>query len=121
MATRFEDNLTDKQNGSFTDSSFLKSFEWVLTTTGTNRSCPIPDEARGFSLYPRTNAIRYALVTGLAAVTSVSDANATASSPAVGGVAKADIWVDHQLPAGSSRTLYTRSTAATTVDVVFWG
>jgi hypothetical protein len=94
----------------------LASIEITLSATpGTVTTVTIPDTARGIRLYPRSNAIRFAIGEDPAAVATSSSTTIAASALAVGGIAKADTWEVRLLEAGSSRTVRLRSTTASVV------
>jgi len=83
----------------------------------------LPDDCKGFRLYPRSNHIRFAVDNGvlartLAAVATDSDGTVAAADLAVGGIAKNDIWETRLLPSGTTRLLTLRSiTASVIVDL----
>lgn len=93
----------------------LVSSEVTLSgTPGTVSSVTLPDSAQGFRIFPRSNAVRFAIGEDPAAV-------GTGGTFTVGGVAKADAWETRTLDAGASRTLRLRSTVASVViDVEAW-
>jgi hypothetical protein len=97
----------------------LASIEITLSgTPGTVTTVTIPDTARGVRLYPRSNAIRFAIGEDPAAVATSSSTTIAASALAAGGIAKADTWEVRLLEAGSSRTVRLRSaTASVVVDL----
>jgi hypothetical protein len=103
----------DARNGA------LASIEVTLSATpGTVTSVTIPDDARGVRLYPRSNAIRFAVGEDPAAVATSSSTTIPASTLAVGGIAKADQWEVRLLESGTSRTVRLRSaTASVVVDM----
>jgi hypothetical protein len=94
----------------------LASIEITLSgTAGTVTTVTIPDTARGIRLYPRSDAIRFAVGENPAAVGTSSSTTIAASSLAVGGIAKSDQWEVRLLEAGTSRTVRLRSTTASVV------
>jgi hypothetical protein len=97
----------------------LASIEITLSATpGTVTTVTIPDTARGIRLYPRSNAIRFAIGEDPAAVATSSSTTIAASALAVGGIAKADQWEVRLLETGTDRTVRLRSaTASVVVDL----
>jgi hypothetical protein len=97
----------------------LASIEITLSATpGTVTTVTIPDTARGVRLYPRSNAIRFAIGEDPAAVATSSSTTIAASALAVGGIAKADQWEVRLLETGTDRTVRLRSaTASVVVDL----
>jgi hypothetical protein len=97
----------------------LASIEITLSgTPGTVTTVTIPDTARGVRLYPRSNAIRFAIGEDPAAVATSSAATIAATVLAAGGIAKADQWEVRLLEAGTDRTVRLRSaTASVVVDL----
>jgi hypothetical protein len=99
----------------------LGSIEITLSgTPGTVTVVTLPDYARGFRLFPRSNACRFAIGQVPAAVATVAtgDQVVAAADFAVGGIAKADGWEVRLLVAGTARTLQISSiTASLIVDV----
>lgn len=111
--------INQRQWESYQDTSFEKSIEITLSgTPGTNTTVTLPDDAKGFRLYPRSNHIRFAVNATCAAVATSSSTTIAASALAIGGIAKNDIWETRLLPAGSSRTLSLESaTGSVVVDL----
>jgi hypothetical protein len=97
----------------------LLSIEITLSgTAGTVTTVTIPDTARGVRLYPRSDAIRFAIGEDPAAVATSSATTIAATALAVGGIAKADQWEVRLLEAGTERTVRLRSaTASVVVDL----
>jgi hypothetical protein len=97
----------------------LLSIEITLSgTAGTVTTVTIPDTARGVRLYPRSDAIRFAIGEDPAAVATSSATTIAATALAVGGIAKADQWEVRLLEAGTGRTVRLRSaTASVVVDL----
>jgi hypothetical protein len=94
----------------------LASIEITLSgTPGTVTTVTIPDTARGVRLYPRSNAIRFAIGEDPAAVATSSSTTIAATALAVGGIAKPDQWEVRLLEAGTGRTVRLRSTTASVV------
>lgn len=106
---------------SLVDTGNEKSLEITLSATpGTITNITLPDAAKGFRLFPRTNHIRFSVNnTSPAAVGTVAanDQTVVAADFAVGGIAKADLWETRLLPHGKNRTLSLRSiTGSVVVD-----
>ena len=95
---------------SYVDTGVEKSIEITLSgTPGTVTTITLPDTAKGFKLYPRTNHIRFSVNnTSPAAVATSSSGTIAASAFAAGGIAKNDAWETRLLPTGASRTLSLR-------------
>jgi hypothetical protein len=101
---------SDARNGA------LGSLEATLSITpGTVTTITLPDTAQGFRLYPRVNAIRFAIGENPAAVGASSSTTIAASAFGVGGIAKKDQWEVRLLETGASRTLRLSSLVASTV------
>lgn len=94
----------------------LSSIEIALSgTPGTVTTVTIPDTAQGVRLYPRSNAVRFAIGEDPAAVGASSATTIAAAAFGVGGVAKADMWETRLLAAGTSRTVRLRSAIASVI------
>jgi len=112
---------------SYFDTGAEASIELTLDTTpGTLTTVTLPDAAKGFRLYPRTNACRFAVYASgstrtLAAVATDTDNTVAAADLAIGGIAKADVWETRLLPSYNNtadRILTIRSlTADAVVDL----
>lgn len=127
MATK-ESTLGDREFESYVDTGNEVSSEVTLSATpGTVTAITIPNQYKGFRLYPRTNHVRFSVNRSAAAVGTVATGNqaATIGNFDTGGVAKAEAWETRLLPAvgtnnstSQSRVLYLRSiTASVVVDV----
>ena len=97
----------------------LKSLVATLSdTANTVTTVTLPDNVRGFRLFPRANAIRFAVGENTVAVGTSSSTTVAASVFTVGGIAKADMWETRLISAGASRTLRLSSaTASVVVDI----
>ncbi len=111
---------------SFVDTGAEQSIEITLSgTPGTLTTVTLPDTAKGFKLYPRSNHVRFAVYQSssartLAAVATDSDGTVAATDFAIGGIAKADQWETRLLPSKlvpstTTRILTLRSTTASVV------
>ena len=112
------------ESQSFSDTLNEKSIEVTLSATpGNLTTVTLPDNAKGFKLFPRTNHVRFAVyydgtVRTLAAVATDSDGTVAAADLAIGGIAKNDMWEVRLLPGDSintDRILTLRSTTASVV------
>ena len=113
---------------SYVDTGFEQSAEVTLSASaGQISTVTVPSNAKGFRMYPRTNAIRFSVELGtsesrvVAAVGTVSTGAAIAESDLTnGGVVKPDAWETRLLPATTpsvQRFIYLRSiTASVVVD-----
>jgi len=127
MACRAD--LIGQQHESYVDTGVEKSIEITLSgTPGTLKTITIPDDAKGFRIFPRSSAVRFAVYQSDAARTLAAvAANATgtaavaASDFAIGGIAKPDLWETRLLPpklSGVNRTVTLRSiTASVVIDM----
>jgi hypothetical protein len=117
MASSNAARLEARQIESYVDTANESSLEVTLSgTPGTVTTITLPNTAKGFKLYPRTNHIRFSVNnTSTAAVGTSSSTTVAASVFAVGGIAKNDMWETRLLPNGASRTLSLRSTTASVV------
>ena len=96
--------------------SALFSIEITLSATpGTVTTVTIPDSARGFNLYPRSGAARFAINENPAAVGASSSTTIAANALTVGGIAKSNEWVTRLIDSGTSRTIRLRSLVASLV------
>jgi hypothetical protein len=94
----------------------LGSLEATLSATpSTVTTITLPDTAQGFRLYPRINAIRFAINENPAAVGASTNTTIAASAFGVGGIAKKDQWEVRLLETGASRTLRLSSLVASTI------
>jgi len=113
--------VMQRQWESYEDTAFERSIEITLDATpGNLTTVTLPDDCKGFRLYPRSNHIRFAVSNGtfsrtLAAVATDSDGTVAASDFAIGGIAKNDTWETRLLPSGTTRILTLRSTTASVV------
>lgn len=106
------------------DTGGERSIELELDgTPGTLTTITLPNDAKGFRLYPRGNHARFAVyqsgsVRELAAVATDTDNTVAASDLAIGGIAKADMWETRLLPpwnGTNDRILTVRSTTASLI------
>ena len=94
----------------------LGSIEVTLSSTAsTVTTITLPDTAQGFRLYPRVNAVRFAVGENPAAVGASTNTTIAASAFGVGGIAKKDMWEVRLLETGASRTLRLSSLVASTI------
>lgn len=108
--------LLRRQWESYEDTGYEQSIEITLSgTPGTVTTVTVPNDAKGFRLYPRSNAVRFAVGSTVAAVATSSSTTIAATAFAVGGIAKANIWETRLLPSGSSRTVTINSPSASVV------
>lgn len=127
-----DNSSSGRADESYVDTGTETSIEATLSATpGTLKTIDIPDTAKGFKLYPRTNHIRFAVYQAnservLAAVaTSAAGSNTIADTDlAIGGIAKNDMWEVRLLPPKTpetTRVLTLRSTTGSVVvDVEFF-
>ena len=126
MASDAADDLEARQMESYSDTGNEKSIEVTLSgTPGTLTTITVPAWAKGFKLYPRSNAVRFAVgksTRTAAAVGASSGASLTESDMGVGGICKADMWETRLLPSNTTgRVMTLRSTTASVViDVEFF-
>ena len=101
---------------SYIDTGNELSIEITLSTAGTVTTVTLPDSAKGFKLYPRTNNVRFSVNNTAAAAVGTSSATSIAASAlTVGGIAKENAWETRLLPPGTSRTLTIRSVTSSVV------
>lgn len=94
----------------------LISAEVTLSDTpGTVTAIALPEWVRGVRLYPRSNAVRFAIDEDPDAVGTSSATSIAANALTVGGIAKADAWEVRVIADGDDRELRMRSTAASVV------
>ena len=122
MASSNAATIDSRHGESYIDTGAEKSVEITLSATpGTVTNITVPDTAKGFKLYPRTDHIRFSVNnTSPAAVATVAtnDQTVVAADFAVGGIAKGNLWETRLLPNGASRTISLRSaTASVVVDL----
>lgn len=120
MASSNAATVESRSAESYVDTGNEKSIEITLSgTPGEITVVTLPDTAKGFKLYPRTNGVRFSVNnTSPAAVATSSTTPIAASALAVGGIAKPDMWETRLLPNGTARTLSLRSaTASVVVDL----
>ncbi len=122
--------MADRQWESYSDTGKEKSIELTLSSSaGVVSTVTVPSWAKGFRLYPRTNAIRFSV--RLESNSSDVNISSTVASSAIsiaednlgrGGIAKPDGWETRLLPAdATTRLLYLRSaTSSVVVDVEFF-
>lgn len=109
---------------SYVDTGTERSIEATLDSTpGTLTTIDVPDDSKGFKLYPRTNHIRFAVyyansVRTLAAVATDTDNTIADTDLAIGGIAKPDIWETRLLPPKTPETTRILTLRSTTADVV---
>jgi len=120
MASDNADALEDRQKESYVDTGVETSCE--VTTSATPNlvtTITLPASTKGFKLFPRSNAIRFAVNRDTVTVaTSTATSIVAASVFTAGGIAKADMWEVRLLPSVATRTLRLSSaTASVVVDV----
>jgi hypothetical protein len=107
---------------SYVDTGSEKSIQITLSgTPGTVTTVSLPDEAKGFRMYP-DNACRFGINQTPAAIATSSATTIASSAFALGGIAKASAWETRLLPSpvktkatDLERTLQLRSTTASVV------
>ena len=118
MAAANSASLNARQIESYVDTGHEASIEVTLSATpGTVTTITIPDNAKGFKIFPRSSPVRFAVNnTSIAAVGASSATTIAANAFGAGAVAKADLWETRLLPSsGTGRTISLRSTAASVV------
>ena len=93
-------------------------FSLSVTLSGTPNTVTtitLPDNARGFRLYPTSNDVRFAVGENPATLATATATTIAAAAFGVGGIAKGDQFETRLLEAGTSRTLRLSSATASTV------
>lgn len=112
-------DLQSRQYASYQDTGFESSLTIVLASSNTVATVTLPDDAKGFKLYPRSTSIRFSVNQSTVTVSSTSYNTSFASSDlGAGGIAKNDQWETRLLPYGKGRQLMLRpDSSSVTVDL----